>query len=110
MDNAEVNLQDLALRVRVVEKQTRRWKFLSFLALLLLGFSIAAGVRAQGDLQPNLIRAKSIEAQGFALKDFSGSVRAALRMKGDRPVLELYDSAGRVVWSTPEKSGAVPLS
>ena len=110
MTAGEGNLQELALRVRALEKQNRRWKFLSLLALLLFAFSLTLGLRAQGDYQPNLLRAKSIEAQGFVLKDSTGNVRAALRMKGDRPVLELYDPSGRVLWSTPAKSGPVPLS
>ena len=110
MTTAEVDLQELALRVRALEKQSRRWKIFSLLALLLLAFSMTTGLRAQGDLEPSLLRAKSVEAQGFALKDFAGNVRAALRMKDSRPVLELYDSFGRVMWSTPAKSGATPLS
>lgn len=110
MTTAEVDLQELASRVRALEKQNRSWKFSSLLALLLLAFSLTISLRAQGDFLPHLLRAKSVEAQGFVLKDFTGNVRAALRMKGDRPVLELYDSSGRVVWSTPIKSGAIPLS
>jgi|SRR5579863_5488371 len=110
MTAAKVDLQELALRVRALEKQNRRWKIFSLLALLLFALSLTVGLRAQGDIQPGLLRAKSVEAQGFALKDFAGNVRAALRMKGDRPVLELYDSFGRVIWSTPAKSGPIPLS
>jgi hypothetical protein len=110
MTAGEVDLQELALRVRALEKQNRRWKFFSLAALLLFTFSLTLGLRAQGDYLPNLLRAKNVEAQGFALKDLTGNIRAALRLMGDRPVLELYDSSGRVLWSTPAKSGAVPLS
>jgi hypothetical protein len=111
MTTAEVDLQELASRVRALEKQNRRWKFSSLLALLLLAFSLTIGLRAQGqgDFQPHLLRAKNVEAQGFVLKDIAGNVRAALRMNGDQPVLELYDASGRVVWSTPVKSGPIPL-
>jgi hypothetical protein len=109
MTTVEVDLHELALRVRALERQNRRWKIASLLALLLLAFSLTVGLRAQGDIQPNLLRAKSVEAQGFVLKDFAGNARAALRMNGDRPALELYDSFGHVVWSTPAKSGAIPL-
>lgn len=110
MTTAEVNLQELALRVRALEKQNRRWRLFGLLALLLLGLSLTVGGRAQGPIGPNLLRAKSVEAQGFVLKDVAGNVRAALHMKDDRPVLELYDSFGRVLWSTPAKAGAIPLS
>jgi len=110
MTTSEVNLEELALRVRALEKQNRRWKICSLLALLLFGLSLTAGLRAQGDIQPSLLRAKSVEAQGFTLKDLAGNVRAALRMNNDRPVLELYDSFGHVIWSTPAKSGAIPLN
>jgi len=109
MTMAEVDLLELASRVRALEKQNRRWKFFSLLALLLLAFSLTTSLRAQRDFQPNLLRAKSVEAQGFVLKDFTGNVRAALRMNGDRPALELYDASGQVVWSTPIKSKAIPL-
>jgi hypothetical protein len=110
MTTAEVNLHELALRVRVLEKQNRRWKIFSLLALLLLAFSLTVGVRAQGDIEPNLLRAKGVEAQSFVLKDGAGNVRAALRMNGNRPVLELYDAFGHVTWSTPAKGVATPLS
>jgi hypothetical protein len=112
MAEAEVSLQELALRVGALEKQNRGWKIFSLLALLLLALSLTAGVRAQGQGQvgPDLLRAKSVEAQGFVLKDQLGGVRATLRVKGDRAMLEIYDSTGRVVWSTPAKSGAIPLS
>ena len=110
MTTTEVDVQELALRVRALEKQNRRWKIASLLALLLFAFSVTAGLRAQGETEPTLLRAKNVEAQGFVLRDAAGTVRAALRMKGDRPVLELYDSFGRVIWSTPAKSGAIPLS
>lgn len=110
MAEAEVNLQELALRVRALEKQNRGWKIFSLVALLLLALSLSAGVRAQGQNGPNLLRAKSVEAQGFVAKDALGTVRATLRVKGDRAVLEIYDSTGQMVWSTPEKSGAIPLS
>lgn len=110
MDGSHVNLEKLALRVHALEKQNHRWKMVSLLALLLLAFSLTSGVRAQGRNGPNLLRANSVEAQGFVLKDLAGNVRAALRMKDDRPVLELYDSFGRIVWSTPAKAGPIPLS
>jgi hypothetical protein len=110
MTTAEVSLQELALRVRALERQNRRWKIFSLLSLLLLALSLSAGVRAQGQIEPNLLRARNVESQGFALKDPAGNVRAALRMNGNRPVLELYDAFGHVTWSTPAKSGAIPLS
>ncbi|PYU25775.1 MAG: hypothetical protein DMG30_04230 [Acidobacteria bacterium] len=40
---------------------------------------------------------KSVEAQGFLLKDGAGNVRVALHMKGDRSVQELYASFGRAI-------------
>jgi hypothetical protein len=75
MTAAEVNLQELALRVRTLERQNRRWKTFSLLALLLVACSITVGVRGQGDISPNLLRAGRVESQDFVLKDATGNVR-----------------------------------
>jgi len=75
MTAAEVNLQELALRVRTLERQNRRWKTFSLLALLLVACSITVGVRGQGNISPNLLRAGRVESQDFVLKDATGNVR-----------------------------------
>jgi len=96
MTTTEVGTQGLASRIRTLESQTRRWKLTRLLLLLMLKDSLKIGVVAQG--RPN--RPITIEAQTFLLRDGDGNFRGQLSMKADKPILELYDEAGKVVWST----------
>jgi hypothetical protein len=97
----EMLTQALIERVRILEAQSRRWKTASFAAVLavvlILGASLANGVLAQGNPPPT---PQTLSAQSFELKDSSGNIRGRLSMKSERPVLELYDQTGKVIWTT----------
>ena len=98
MTTTDVGAQGSVLRIQTLESQTRRWKLTSLLLLLILAASLTRGLMAQGRQPQN--RPITIEAQTFLLKDGDGNVRGQLSMKGDKPALELYDQAGKVIWST----------
>jgi hypothetical protein len=89
--------EGLSARVRSLESQNRVWKLSSFVLFLVLVVSLAKGLMAQGTAPNHPI---TIEAQTFLLRDTNGNVRGKLAMKEDQPTLELYDPAGKVVWST----------
>jgi hypothetical protein len=89
--------EGLSARVRSLESQNRVWKLSSLVLFLVLVVSLAKSLMAQGTAPNHPV---TIEAQSFLLRDTNGDVRGKLAMKEDQPTLELYDPAGKVVWST----------
>ena len=92
-----VSPEGLSARVRNLESQNRLWKLSTLLLFLVFAVALAKGLMAQGTSPNHPI---TIEAQTFLLRDANGNVRGKLAMKEDQPTLELYDPAGKVVWST----------
>ena len=91
---------ELAQRIERLEQANRRWKLaalillLGCLVLLLAGFDFA---------QPNLVKARSVEAQSFILRDADGQIRARMAIGDDGPRLSFFDEHGKVVSSVPLK-------
>jgi hypothetical protein len=91
---------DLSERVGRLERANRRWKLgmlalaLSCLVLLLSGFDFP---------QPNVMKARSIEAQSFVLRDTDGQIRARMEISEDGPRLMFFDEHGNVISSLPMK-------
>jgi hypothetical protein len=108
MRKTEIDLNELVERVHKLERQNRRWKLASFLLLFVVASSLATGLVAQERIEPPLMRAKTVEAQSFLLKDADGIVRGKMNMKAGRPIFELYDQSGKVVWSAPTKAELIP--
>jgi hypothetical protein len=95
----EADLRVLVERVRKLEKRNQLWKLASILAALVLAFSVAAGTKAQQERDESL-RAKTVEAETFLLKDSEGVTRGDLTVTNGVPVLQLYNANGKVFWST----------
>jgi hypothetical protein len=108
MTRPEIDFNELLERVRNLERQNRRWKFASFLLLFVLASSLATGLVAQERIEPPLMRAKTVEAQSFLLKDTDGNIRGQMNMRAGRPTFELYDRSGKVVWSAPTRAELIP--
>ena len=98
MDDADYNR--LLARVKKLEGRNRFWNGMVLLILLIIGMSLTANVKAQQGSQAALVRATIVEAQTFALRDHSGRVMGQLMVKDGKPMLELYDAAGKVTWSS----------
>jgi hypothetical protein len=108
MTRTEIDFNELVERVRKLERQNRRWKIASFLLLFAAASSLATGLLAQERIEPPLMRAKTVEAQSFLLKDADGIIRGRMNLRADRPTFELYDKSGRVVWSAPTRAELIP--
>ncbi len=91
---------ELIQRMERLERGNRRWKLaalvllLSCLVLLLAGFDYP---------QPFLVKARSVEAQNFVLRDSDGQIRARMAISEDGPRLSFFDEQGNVVSSLPLK-------
>jgi hypothetical protein len=108
MTTAEVVLPSMVERMQKLETANRRWKFAIVFLLLILASSATTDLMSQGRGEPPLVRATSVESQSFRLIDSDGTVRGRLGMEGGVPTLELYDQAGKVVWSTSSKPRILP--
>jgi hypothetical protein len=100
MELTEANYSTLLSRVKKLEVQTRTWQIVGLLVLLTLGFSQTANVMAQQKTQAEPVRATTVEAQDFLLKDAAGTVMGQLTVRDGKAQLELYDASGKVTWST----------
>jgi len=91
---------ELIQRMERLERGNRRWKLaalvllLGCLVLLLGGFDYP---------QPNLVKARSVEAQSFVLRDADGQVRARMAISEDGPRLSFFDEHGNLMSSLPLK-------
>ena len=90
---------ELIQRVEDLERRSRRWKLaalvlLSCLVLLLAAFDYA---------QPNLVKARSVEAQNVVLRGADGQMRARMAIGDDGPRLSFFDEHGNVTASLPLK-------
>jgi hypothetical protein len=108
MRTSEVDLHGILERIGKLETQNRRWKFVSLFVLLIFVSTLTMGVMAQERIAPPLVRAQTVEANTFLLRDADGSVRGRLVMRSSKPVLEFYDAGGKVIWSAPANPKLVP--
>ena len=124
--NAQASLDLLASRVQSLEASNRRWKLVNAL-LVLSGVSVVLmGAKSADRIEPPTVRASTVEAQEFILKDETGHVYARLslspsnpRMKqsngrtyfipndslamSGQPALQFFDDKGDVVWTVPQE-------
>src|SRR5258708_32504187 len=80
MDPNEKTVEDLAARVLRLEAQSRRWKLATGLFAVLAAAVVLMGAKPADRIEPPLIRARSVEAREFLLKDETGPVDARLRL------------------------------
>lgn len=136
MNSSERDIQTLAARVEKLEAANRRWKLanalllLSGVSILLMGAKPANRLAAANAdrIEPDVLHARSVEAQDFVLKDADGHVyarlslshRVDLKKKGrtyllpsdeallSQAALQFYDDKGEVVWTAPSKAQYLP--
>jgi hypothetical protein len=101
MPPTDMDLYALTHRIEKLESQNHRWKLATFLLALFLASSATMAMTLQKKSRPELLQAKAIEARTFLLRDSSGHIRAQLRMKGEKPLLEFYNQLGNVTWTVP---------
>jgi hypothetical protein len=131
MNSTRTSLDLLASRVQELEASNRRWKLVNAL-LVLSAVSVALmGAKSADRLEPPVVRAGTVEAQEFILKDEAGHVYARLSLnpslpkvtrKGHtyfipsdslaipgQPALQFFDDKGNVVWTVPQEPALRPV-
>ncbi len=131
MNSTRTSLDLLASRVQELEASNRRWKLVNAL-LVLSAVSVALmGAKSADRLEPPVVRAGTVEAQEFILKDDAGHVYARLSLnpslpkvtrKGHtyfipsdslaipgQPALQFFDDKGNLVWTVPQEPALRPV-
>ena len=130
MNATQLDFHSLAVRVEKLETQNRRWRFVNAL-LLLSGVSVVLmGAKSADRIEPPVVRASTVEAQEFILKDETGRVYArlslnppisAMKQQNGRTylipnqavpgqaALQFYSDKGEVVWTVPTSPTYVPV-
>jgi len=126
MTNSPIELQNLAARVEKLESQNRRWKLASALLSLCGAGFLLMGAKPADRLDRQVIRASTVEAQEFLLKDEDGHVYARLSLNGAKkafqlngrvydlpnqrltelsgePSLQFFNEKGQLVWTAPSR-------
>jgi hypothetical protein len=128
MNSRNSELEILAERVEKLEAQNRWYKLASFVSALFCISLVLLGAKAADRSEQTIVRAHTIEAQDFILKDEDGRVYARMslnpskKLKPDGRVymipsqetpgqaaLEFYDEKGNIRWIAPGKAEFVPV-
>jgi len=96
---------ELIRRLECLERGNSRWKLATMALLLACVVMLLAGFDYP---QPNLVKARSVEAQTFVLRDADGQIRARMAIGDDGPRLSFFDEQGNVVSSLPLKAEMRP--
>jgi hypothetical protein len=131
MNSINPELQILAARVEMLEAQNRRWKLAGALFVLSGVSLVLMGAKPADRINPPMIRASTVEAQEFILKDETGHVYA--RLSRNPPIsagkqangrtyllppnqaipgqaaLQFYDDKGDVLWTVPSITQVLPV-
>jgi hypothetical protein len=130
MNSTQSDFHSLTARIEKLETQNRRWKLMNAL-LLLSGVSVVLmGAKTADRIEPPAIRASTVEAHEFILKDETGRVYARLTLnppifamkqqKGrnylipsqvipGQAALQFYNDKGEVLWTAPTSPILVPV-
>jgi hypothetical protein len=105
-------VQALQMRVSKLEARSRRWSALGLAGVLL----VLVGASRSETADPTVIRARTVEARDFLLKDEDGRVRARLSVYPKQVAIngKMFDMPpGKVIpgqAATTRRSLALPLS
>src|SRR4051812_31156729 len=77
-------MQGLEMRLAILERSNRRMRFTAIAAALILPAGVLLGLQGAGP--------RTIEAEQIILRDAKGVTRGVMRVNGDGPALDFYDS------------------
>lgn len=129
MNSLNSELEILAERVEKLEAQNRWWKLGSVMIALSCISFLLLGAKAADRSDSTVVRARTVEAQDFILKDEDGRVYARLSLNPGKKLvkpdgrvymipgqetpgqaaLEFYDEKGNIAWIAPGKAEFMPV-
>jgi hypothetical protein len=130
MRDESPELSGLRARIEKLEAQNQRWKTGSAIGVLMAASLMVTGATRGDRIDLQTIKASTVEAQEFVLKDADGHVRARLSLPPtgkvtqapgykvqrlvppgavpDQAALQFYNENGDVVWIVPNNPMVVP--
>jgi hypothetical protein len=123
MPSTNNELQTLSARLDKLEIQNRRWKLAAIVLALSSSSLVLIAAKPADHIDSSTIRARSVEAQDFILKDEDGEVRARLSLRshskkvgqnfsstpeGSTSSLEFYNQNGDAIWTAPQSPTIIP--
>ena len=130
MNSPHSDFHSLMVRIEKLETQNRRWKLANALLLLSAVSVILMGAKSAGRIEPLAVRASTVEAQEFILKEETGRVYARLSLNPPisamkpqngriylipnqavpgEAALQFYGDKGEVIWTAPTSPTYVPV-
>lgn len=97
-------------RLEKLERQMRRWKIASLLLVAMLAIVLLTGAAysdSDGLLQ---LPATRLSAHSFVLVGRDGNVYGRMSIRDHKAELQLYDEAGKVIWSAPPEALVKPVT
>ena len=130
MNFTNSEIQILAARVERLESQNHRWKLIGALFALSGVSLVLMGAKPADRIDPPMVRAGTVEAQEFILKDETGHTYARLSLNlptktvkqpngrlyligpnqgiPGQAALQFYDDKGDVLWTVPSMTQLLP--
>ena len=99
--------EEMNRRLEALERANRRWRLACTFVVLLLGCALWLGATGP-EFQRPTVRAHRVVADEFVLHDSAGRIRATLTTGQRGPLLEFFDSEGRLT-RTVGSAGLKPL-
>jgi len=91
-----------------LEREYRAWRMVAMALLAASAITFVVGFKRADSPQPDIVRAHSVEAQSFILRDSNGYVRARMGVEAEGARLIFFDEHGNVVSSLPLKAEMRP--
>jgi hypothetical protein len=123
MPSTNSDLQSLSVRLDKLETQARRWKLTAMVLAVSSASLVLIAAKSADHIDSSVIRARSVEAEDFILKDQDGQVYARLSLRphprkfgqsfsyspaGPASSLEFYDQNGEAIWTAPQSPTMMP--
>jgi hypothetical protein len=122
MNNSTTNLESLFARVEKLESQNRRLKLASAVIVLAGATLFLSGAKLADRVDSQVLRARTVEAQEFVVKDDDGHVFARLALHPNKieingrtvivgpGALQFFGENGKPVWTAPQEPTMVPAT
>ena len=109
MADLNLDMARLSSRISALEKANRRWKLAGlFLLVFLVATALLTGINSYAQRSTQKHVSATIVAHQFVLMSKHGRILGRMGVVDGKPVLQFYNSDGRLWWFAPPKFGTVP--
>lgn len=110
MVDPNLDIARLSSRISALEKANRRWKMAGLLLFVfLVATALLTGFNSYAQRSTQKPVSGAVVAHEFVLMSSHGQILGRMGVLDGKPVLQFYNSDGRLWWFAPPKSGVVPV-